>query len=113
MTMDMTWSITTIDVIKFKQKSLTRHTHCVMMHLLFPLTTSKRKNPGTYASLSQNGEKKQGPLQSVLDKEAKASINSMRKNVPMISCMPVIPSADLEKSLRFWVEGLRLTMNRK
>ena len=25
------------------------------------------------------------------------------------SCMPVIPSADLEKSLRFWVEGLGLT----
>ena len=28
------------------------------------------------------------------------------------SCMPVIPSADLEKSLRFWVEGLGLTMDR-
>ena len=28
------------------------------------------------------------------------------------SCMPVIPSADLEKSLRFWVEGLDLTMDR-
>ena len=28
------------------------------------------------------------------------------------SCIPVIPSADLEKSLRFWVEGLGLTMNR-
>jgi catechol 2,3-dioxygenase-like lactoylglutathione lyase family enzyme len=27
------------------------------------------------------------------------------------SCMPVIPSADLEKSLRFWVEGLGLTMD--
>jgi catechol 2,3-dioxygenase-like lactoylglutathione lyase family enzyme len=26
--------------------------------------------------------------------------------------MPVIPSADLEKSLRFWVEGLGLTMDR-
>jgi len=23
------------------------------------------------------------------------------------SCMPVVPSADLERSLRFWVEGLR------
>ncbi len=22
------------------------------------------------------------------------------------SCIPVIPSSDLEKSLRFWVEGL-------
>ena len=29
------------------------------------------------------------------------------------SCMPVIPSADLEKSLRFWVEGLGLTMDRE
>ena len=27
------------------------------------------------------------------------------------SCIPVIPSADLEKSLRFWVEGLGLTMD--
>ena len=30
----------------------------------------------------------------------------------MRSCIPVIPSADLEKSLRFWVEGLGLTMDR-
>jgi len=28
------------------------------------------------------------------------------------SCMPVIPSAGLEKSLRFWMEGLGLTMDR-
>jgi catechol 2,3-dioxygenase-like lactoylglutathione lyase family enzyme len=28
------------------------------------------------------------------------------------SCMPVIPSADVEKSLRFWVDGLGLTMDR-
>jgi catechol 2,3-dioxygenase-like lactoylglutathione lyase family enzyme len=28
------------------------------------------------------------------------------------SCTPVIPSADLEKSLRFWVEGLGLTLDR-
>ena len=28
------------------------------------------------------------------------------------SCMPVIPSANLEKSLRFWVEGLGLSMDR-
>ena len=27
-------------------------------------------------------------------------------------CMPVIPSADLEKSLRFWVEGLGFAMDR-
>jgi len=27
------------------------------------------------------------------------------------SCVPVIPSADLERSLRFWVEGLGLTMD--
>jgi catechol 2,3-dioxygenase-like lactoylglutathione lyase family enzyme len=26
--------------------------------------------------------------------------------VPVESCIPVIPSADLEKSLRFWVDGL-------
>ena len=30
----------------------------------------------------------------------------------VLSCMPVIPSADLEKSLRFWVDGLGLTMDR-
>lgn len=28
------------------------------------------------------------------------------------SCMPVVPSADLERSLRFWTEGLGLTMDR-
>lgn len=28
------------------------------------------------------------------------------------SCIPVIPSADLEKSLHFWVEGLGLSMDR-
>ena len=28
------------------------------------------------------------------------------------SCIPVIPSADLEKSRRFWVDGLGLTMDR-
>lgn len=28
-------------------------------------------------------------------------------------CMPVIPSADLEKSLRFWVEGLGLSTDRE
>jgi hypothetical protein len=28
------------------------------------------------------------------------------------SCIPVIPSAELEKSLRFWVEGLGLSMER-
>ena len=27
------------------------------------------------------------------------------------SCIPVVPSADLEKSLRFWVEGLGLSMD--
>jgi len=30
----------------------------------------------------------------------------------MNSCIPVIPSADLEKSLRFWVDGLGLSMDR-
>ena len=29
------------------------------------------------------------------------------------SCITVIPSADLEKSLRFWVEGLGLTVDRE
>ena len=29
------------------------------------------------------------------------------------SCIPVIPSADLVKSFRFWVEGLDLTMDRE
>jgi catechol 2,3-dioxygenase-like lactoylglutathione lyase family enzyme len=28
------------------------------------------------------------------------------------SCLPVIPSADLERSLRFWVDGLGLRMDR-
>lgn len=29
------------------------------------------------------------------------------------SCIPVIPSADLKRSLRFWVEGLGLTVDRE
>jgi catechol 2,3-dioxygenase-like lactoylglutathione lyase family enzyme len=33
-------------------------------------------------------------------------------SVQVASCIPIIPSADLEKSLRFWVEGLGLTMDR-
>lgn len=32
--------------------------------------------------------------------------------VTLTSCIPVIPSADIELSLRFWVEGLGLTMER-
>lgn len=28
-------------------------------------------------------------------------------------CVPVIPSTDLEKSLRFWVDGLGLTIDRE
>lgn len=31
----------------------------------------------------------------------------------MKACIAVIPSADIEKSLRFWVEGLGLTMDRE
>lgn len=30
----------------------------------------------------------------------------------VLSCMPVVPSADLEKSLRFWVDGLGLSVDR-
>lgn len=30
----------------------------------------------------------------------------------MLSCMPIVPSVNPEKSIRFWVEGLGLTMNR-
>jgi catechol 2,3-dioxygenase-like lactoylglutathione lyase family enzyme len=36
----------------------------------------------------------------------------MKANRLVESCTPVIPSADLEKSLRFWVDGLGLTMDR-
>ena len=33
--------------------------------------------------------------------------------MPFESCIPVIPSADVEKSLRFWVEGLGLSVDRQ
>jgi len=36
----------------------------------------------------------------------------MEANKLVESCIPVIPSADLENSLRFWVDGLGLTMDR-
>jgi hypothetical protein len=32
--------------------------------------------------------------------------------MPVDSCIPVIPSANLEKSLRSWVDGLGLSMDR-
>lgn len=31
--------------------------------------------------------------------------------MPVESCIPVIPSADLEKSLRLWVDGLEFSTN--
>src|SRR3984885_8402911 len=31
--------------------------------------------------------------------------------MPVKYCVPVIPSADLEKSLRFWVDGLGFSMS--
>jgi hypothetical protein len=36
----------------------------------------------------------------------------MEAPVEIRSCIPVIPSADLQNSLRFWVDGLGLTMDR-
>lgn len=33
--------------------------------------------------------------------------------MPVEDCIPVIPSADLEKSLRLWVEGLEFSMSRE
>jgi hypothetical protein len=32
--------------------------------------------------------------------------------MPLESCIPVIPSADIERSLRFWVEGLGFSIER-
>ena len=36
----------------------------------------------------------------------------MKANSLVEYCIPVIPSADLEKSLRFWVDGLGLRVDR-
>jgi hypothetical protein len=44
---------------------------------------------------------------------ASGELGGKEASVQVESCMPVIPSADLEKSLRFWVEGLGLTMDRE
>ena len=33
--------------------------------------------------------------------------------MPVESCIPIIPSADLEKSLRFWVDGLGFDTSRE
>jgi catechol 2,3-dioxygenase-like lactoylglutathione lyase family enzyme len=35
------------------------------------------------------------------------------KNMLMMSCVPVIPCADIDKSLRFWTEGLGLKVDRE
>jgi lactoylglutathione lyase len=42
-------------------------------------------------------------------------MNIIGENLRMAvkSCIPVIPSADLERSLRFWIEGVGLTMDRE
>jgi catechol 2,3-dioxygenase-like lactoylglutathione lyase family enzyme len=37
----------------------------------------------------------------------------MKINVSVEHCVPVIPSANLEKSLRFWAEGLGLAVSRE
>jgi hypothetical protein len=37
---------------------------------------------------------------------------SMEPSMLVNSCIPVIPSADLDKSPRFWVDGLGLSMDR-
>lgn len=46
-------------------------------------------------------------LEKILATENKCNMQLIK------SCIPVIPSADLEKSLRFWVDGLGLTMDRE
>ncbi|HEY2360527.1 MAG TPA: VOC family protein [Candidatus Angelobacter sp.] len=33
--------------------------------------------------------------------------------MPVQSCIPIIPSADLEKSLRLWVDGLGFSMSKE
>ena len=52
---------------------------------------------------------------SGVDKAASSGVDLLRERTLMTvqSCIPVIPSADLEKSLRFWVEGLGLTVDRE
>lgn len=37
----------------------------------------------------------------------------MEEKVVMTACIPVIQSADIEKSLRFWVEGLGMRVDRE
>lgn len=37
----------------------------------------------------------------------------MKNNIQMASCVPVIPSVVLEKSLRFWVDGLGFKADRE
>ncbi|PUZ29404.1 hypothetical protein DCC81_08130 [Chitinophaga parva] len=39
------------------------------------------------------------------------AINNL--SMTMQACIPVIPSADLQRSLRFWVEGLGLAVDRE
>jgi uncharacterized glyoxalase superfamily protein PhnB len=42
---------------------------------------------------------------------AKATYATRRIRMGVESCIPVIPSADLQKSLRLWVDGLEFTMD--
>jgi hypothetical protein len=45
--------------------------------------------------------------------DALSSVLVWRKEavMPVESCIPIIPSANLEKSLRFWVDGLGFSMS--
>src|SRR5258708_24380350 len=49
------------------------------------------------------------PLRSPLNRKP---LGGKETSMLVESCIPVIRSADLDKSLRFWVEGLGLTMDR-
>ena len=40
-------------------------------------------------------------------------MNLGKRTMTIEACIPVIPSADLDKSLRFWVEGIGFTMDRE
>jgi catechol 2,3-dioxygenase-like lactoylglutathione lyase family enzyme len=77
--------------------------------LLFPFSVSKFIRLGLMASFF----KRVCYIRSLVSSSFNIDVNNMTENVLMTSCIPVIPSADLEKSLRFWVDGLGLSVDRE
>jgi hypothetical protein len=54
-----------------------------------------------------------GGLHGLLNALSRVLVRRKEAVMPVESCIPIIPSANLEKSLRLWVDGLGFSMSSK